>query len=63
MDRQMYDSQTDRHTDVQRETVVPCHYRVAVVLGIGEENHNQLSGKKNQLIFDYTIRYPITGVK
>ena len=23
------DGRTDRHTDVERETIIPCHYRVA----------------------------------
>ena len=28
MDRLMMDGQTDTHMDVQRETIIPCHYRV-----------------------------------
>ena len=29
MDRRTYDGRTDRHTDVQRETIIPRHYCVA----------------------------------
>ena len=29
MDIWMYDGQTDRHTDLECETIIPCHYCVA----------------------------------
>ena len=35
----MIDGRADRHADVQRETIIPCHYRVA---GYEKDNSFQL---------------------
>ena len=37
------DGRTDRHTDVQRETIIPRHYRVA-----GYNNTNKKNKKKTK---------------
>ena len=54
MDGRTMDGQTDRHTDLQRETIIPCHYCVE---GYKKKNE-QIKGLTNMRmpILSYTVQ-------
>ena len=43
-EKQTYDEGTDRHTDVQRETIIPRHYCVIIYLdtNVSSEQYHEI---------------------